>query len=1082
MDREGDTDTVGKVDLLNVDAASGTSITNAQREANSIASFTGKAVNVAKDNKPTWSSDAIGTPNQNTKDRVDSVQAVVEANTSDVADIRTTQGTSDGDTDMGLYTGTVLTDNTTVKANIQEVGTQVDTNVTDIGANASDIADIRSTTGTSDTDTDMGAYTGGVLTDNQTTKQNIQEVADALEPLLTALVIQGNWNATTNSPALVSSVGTPGHFYVVTVAGSTNLDGETDWQVGDWAVFGATTWFKQDNSSIVHTGEVTGATTLTVDPTAITNKTLVTPIAGDFFLYSDTSDGGALKRANFSDLGGGATIELDNLGVTNVNADIIPDGFGNRSLGSVAKPWLRLRTRLVSYFASSGNNTFNVEADVTSPSGVVNCGAATSTFRKPAWFGSVDTNDTVETSGKVLLESGNQTDATGVDSGLINIKSGDSTNANSGIINIEPGAAPGAGTRGTVNLNIASKGTAGHVVKSSGTAGEMVWGPESGGGGGLNYLEGDNTNFEGGIGDWVTYADGGGSPEIPIDGTGGVAGPAFAQTVVAAEILRGTASGELAKTAVNSQGDGVSVNFSIDEIDQGKRIFVKLEGKNSAAYASGDLRGFVYDVTNANLIGALENNDGGDIISNTGEGSGFAGSFAAAIDSQSYRLILHITSTNASAWDFFIDRVEIGPDSLVPGAIITNWVPFTPSFNNLTGMTPSVANSEWRQNGENLEIRGDFTSSGTYSNVSTLSFDIPDTSLNISAGNCIGYYDTFDMDNSGLIETSTMQRVSATTIGFVHDATSAFVHEADLNSSTSMNYRVSAKIDEWTAGAVLSTTDVIFSTVRASAAGDPASATVGNPIIFPTERWDDTGSYDNSTGRFTSPRAGFIRVHGAIESANAGVLVHVYKNAVSEVLAGSTDSNGEGVFSATVEVVKGDIIDLRPNGTLDAISGSVINFEEQPDFNTFSVRGVNEFIDATSSLKTLGTTGDWVAFTGNSIPLTPGIFVLHGTVQYTASGGAADFTRLITMWGSANGADTSSTPAAIDNPAAVTLQAGKDDNADWSGLASIEAAALQAPAIRVIVTDDTTVYLNAFANATAANARLQAHVYAERIA
>ena len=35
-------------------------------------------------------------------------------------------------------------------------------------------------------------------------------------------------------PTLASGVGTQGHYYIVSVAGTTNLDGVTDWQVGDW--------------------------------------------------------------------------------------------------------------------------------------------------------------------------------------------------------------------------------------------------------------------------------------------------------------------------------------------------------------------------------------------------------------------------------------------------------------------------------------------------------------------------------------------------------------------------------------------------------------------------------------------------------------------------------------------------------------------------------------------------------------------------------------------------------------------------------------------------------------------------------
>ena len=52
--------TVGQVTLNNADSAAGTQITNIQREFNSLSSFLGKLVNVAKDAVPAWTSGASG--------------------------------------------------------------------------------------------------------------------------------------------------------------------------------------------------------------------------------------------------------------------------------------------------------------------------------------------------------------------------------------------------------------------------------------------------------------------------------------------------------------------------------------------------------------------------------------------------------------------------------------------------------------------------------------------------------------------------------------------------------------------------------------------------------------------------------------------------------------------------------------------------------------------------------------------------------------------------------------------------------------------------------------------------------------
>jgi hypothetical protein len=70
-------------------------------------------------------------------------------------------------------------------------------------------------------------------------------------PMQGDLNYQGTWNASTNTPTLTSSVGTKGYYYVVDVAGSTNLNGITDWNIGDWAIFNGSVWQKVDNTDAV---------------------------------------------------------------------------------------------------------------------------------------------------------------------------------------------------------------------------------------------------------------------------------------------------------------------------------------------------------------------------------------------------------------------------------------------------------------------------------------------------------------------------------------------------------------------------------------------------------------------------------------------------------------------------------------------------------------------------------------------------------------------------------------------------------------------------------------------------------------
>ena len=131
-----------------------------------------------------------------------------------------------------------------------------------------------------------------------------------------ALSYQGTWNASTNTPTLTSSVGTKGYYYVVNVAGSTNLNGITDWQVGDWAVYNGSAWQKIDNTDAVtsvngYTGTVVlgyGDITTGVVPIANggTNST-ATPTAGGVgygtgtaHAYSSVGTSGQFLQSNGS--------------------------------------------------------------------------------------------------------------------------------------------------------------------------------------------------------------------------------------------------------------------------------------------------------------------------------------------------------------------------------------------------------------------------------------------------------------------------------------------------------------------------------------------------------------------------------------------------------------------------------------------------------------------------------------------------------------------------------------------------------------------------------------------------------------
>lgn len=76
-----------------------------------------------------------------------------------------------------------------------------------------------------------------------------------------ALTFKGTWNASTNTPTLTSGVGTTGWEYVVSVAGTTLLDGISSWNIGDTVVYSGTAWQKIPSGGVASTIAVTSSTT-----------------------------------------------------------------------------------------------------------------------------------------------------------------------------------------------------------------------------------------------------------------------------------------------------------------------------------------------------------------------------------------------------------------------------------------------------------------------------------------------------------------------------------------------------------------------------------------------------------------------------------------------------------------------------------------------------------------------------------------------------------------------------------------------------------------------------------------------------
>ena len=140
---------------------------------------------------------------------------------------------------------------------------------------------------------------------------------------------QGTWNASTNTPILISSVGTAGYYYVVSVAGNTSLNGVSGWAVGDWAIFENGVWQKIAGSS---SESFTNLTTTNLAVTGLTG-----------YMYANNTTGNVTASTTIPNAG------LANSAIT-INGTSISLG-GSINVGTVTS------VGATSPVVSSGGNT-----------------------------------------------------------------------------------------------------------------------------------------------------------------------------------------------------------------------------------------------------------------------------------------------------------------------------------------------------------------------------------------------------------------------------------------------------------------------------------------------------------------------------------------------------------------------------------------------------------------------------------------------------------------------------------------------------------------------------------------------------
>jgi hypothetical protein len=275
---------------------------------------------------------------------------------------------------------------------------------------------------------------GGTIAATDSILQAFGKVQNQISALVGSVYYAGTWNASTNSPTLASGTGTKGYYYIVTTAGSTNLDGITDWKIGDWAIFNGTTWDKVDNTDAVSSvNGFTGAVNLALDN--ISDVSAASPTNAQLLRFNGTSSlwenwtptfEPALTKGNLTSSDTGLLFLTNGTGAvigTGTNITVVPSGIVSSGLvltttGSSGAATKTTNTLNIPNYTLSGlggvpttrtltiNGTaYDLSADRSWSVGTVTGTGTTGTI--PKWSSSSALNDSVITqSGSDILIGG----------------------------------------------------------------------------------------------------------------------------------------------------------------------------------------------------------------------------------------------------------------------------------------------------------------------------------------------------------------------------------------------------------------------------------------------------------------------------------------------------------------------------------------------------------------------------------------------------------------------------------------------------------------------------------------------------
>lgn len=432
---------------------------------------------------------------------------------------------------------------------------------------------------------------------------------------------------------------------------------------------------------------------------------------------------------------------------------------------------------------------------------------------------------------------------------------------------------------------------------------EVEVGSGSGGGGDINYVLNPNalTSTSG----WAVYADAAGV--VPVDGTGGSPAVTIARNTTTP--LRGTTDFLFTKDAANRQGEGNSYDFTINKADQAKPLRFSFDYSVSTnySYTNNDLVFYIYDVTNAVMIQPTPY-----VLDGSGRASF---EFQSNANSVSYRLIMHIATTNASAWTMNFVNVKVSPTP-APSMLNVRDKQYDLTVTGTGWTTVKAVGVPYKTKDGSWRLR--FNIDGNVSSASRTTYTASISGVSFYAGTT-QYVTAYESGISGAATTYAIAASNTSNLTLYHgsDTTSGYGFSGDVALNSMPTWAVDFYPVSLSDGAE----------TRVVAASYNNATMYNNHYLNYTGKILDThNAYNTSTGTFTAPVVGTYQIMSTFLANDNDLKIYLYKNGSNAYTIGSTYTQSANYLASASAMVAvsanvGDQFQIYYEGT--SLAGTV---------------------------------------------------------------------------------------------------------------------------------------------------------------